>query len=185
MRGRDRLLEAARELFATQGLAGVTIDAIARRAGVSRATAYRWFPSPAALVEALVHQTGEEFRALAQERLAYAALPLDQLRTLMGIMVEIALRHGPSVRTVFGTAAADPSEPLNAAIVAMIERPIVAAVEAGQLRSDLPPVVLAHLFFALVDYGLIRALADLGEGIDRATVRIWDLYLRAAGRSDQ
>lgn len=53
-RNRDRLLEVAREAFATEGIA-VPLDVIARRAGVGAGTLYRHFPTKEALFEAVVH----------------------------------------------------------------------------------------------------------------------------------
>ncbi|WP_328465230.1 TetR/AcrR family transcriptional regulator [Streptomyces sp. NBC_00448] len=53
-RNRDRLLEVAREAFATEGIA-VPLDVIARRAGVGPGTLYRHFPTKEALFEAVVH----------------------------------------------------------------------------------------------------------------------------------
>jgi AcrR family transcriptional regulator len=53
---RDRVLEAARELFSESGL-GVTMRQIARRAEVGPATLYRRFPTKDALVlEAFLHE---------------------------------------------------------------------------------------------------------------------------------
>ncbi|MFD3824331.1 TetR/AcrR family transcriptional regulator [Streptomyces sp. NPDC058625] len=53
---RDRILEAAREAFTTQGI-DVPLTAIARRAGVGAATLYRRFPTRASLVtEAFAEQ---------------------------------------------------------------------------------------------------------------------------------
>ncbi|MEU9283473.1 TetR family transcriptional regulator [Streptomyces sp. NPDC048275] len=49
-RNRESLVEAAREVFAAQGL-HAPLDVIARRAGVGNATLYRHFPSRAALVD--------------------------------------------------------------------------------------------------------------------------------------
>ncbi|MFF2510980.1 TetR/AcrR family transcriptional regulator [Streptomyces sp. NPDC058086] len=51
-RNRELLVEAAREVFAAQGL-DAPLDVIARRAGVGNATLYRHFPSRAALVDAV------------------------------------------------------------------------------------------------------------------------------------
>lgn len=48
----DLLVEAAREVFAEQGLEA-PLDVIARRAGVGNATLYRNFPTRAALVDAV------------------------------------------------------------------------------------------------------------------------------------
>jgi AcrR family transcriptional regulator len=62
-RGRPRsdkaenaVLEAAAELLLDQGLAAVSMDAIAARAGVSKATIYRWWPTKESLaLDALFH----------------------------------------------------------------------------------------------------------------------------------
>jgi AcrR family transcriptional regulator len=67
-RNRQRLLIAAKELFATRGV-DVTLDDIARHAGVGTGTAYRRFPNKDALIEALMADRIAEIGALAQESL--------------------------------------------------------------------------------------------------------------------
>lgn len=52
-RNRARVLEAAREAFAAEGLA-VPLDEIARRAAVGAGTVYRHFPTKEALFEAVI-----------------------------------------------------------------------------------------------------------------------------------
>ncbi|MFI7637726.1 TetR/AcrR family transcriptional regulator [Nonomuraea sp. NPDC049400] len=47
---RRATLAAALELCAERGYAAVTVDAIAARAGVSKATIYRWWPAKSAIV---------------------------------------------------------------------------------------------------------------------------------------
>jgi AcrR family transcriptional regulator len=79
LRNRDRLLQAARELFAERGLS-VSMDEIARHAGVGVGTAYRRFASRDELIDALVDERVAEVeenidRALAADdsRAAFAA----------------------------------------------------------------------------------------------------------------
>lgn len=50
---RERLLQAAREVVATEGLEGLTLRAIARRAGVSHGAPLRHFPTLASLLSAV------------------------------------------------------------------------------------------------------------------------------------
>lgn len=56
VRAEAAVLEAAAELLLAQGLAAVSMDAIAARAGVSKATIYRWWPTKESLaLDALFH----------------------------------------------------------------------------------------------------------------------------------
>ena len=52
-RNRARILTAAEELFAERGAATVTMEDIARAAGVGRGTLYRRYPDRAAIATAL------------------------------------------------------------------------------------------------------------------------------------
>ncbi|KQO63913.1 TetR/AcrR family transcriptional regulator [Curtobacterium sp. Leaf261] len=63
---RDRILEAARELLARQGL-GVGMREVARRAEVGPATVYRRFPTKQALVEAAFAVELASCRAIVEE----------------------------------------------------------------------------------------------------------------------
>ena len=65
-RNRERVLQAARATFASEGL-DAQMDEIARRAGVGVGTVYRHFPTKDALVEALWHDKWERVIALTRE----------------------------------------------------------------------------------------------------------------------
>ena len=54
--GRDRILAAALELMQQGGLAAVSLDAVAARAGITRMTVYNQFGSKAGLLEELFDQ---------------------------------------------------------------------------------------------------------------------------------
>jgi AcrR family transcriptional regulator len=69
-RNRARLLAAARELLAAQGV-DVSLREVARAAGVGVGTLYRHFPTREELVDAVLEEAMEEF--LAAERAALAA----------------------------------------------------------------------------------------------------------------
>jgi len=63
-RNYDRIVSAAREVFARDG-AGASLKEIARRAGTGSATLHRLFPSRRVLLEAVFHDHVEELCAMA------------------------------------------------------------------------------------------------------------------------
>src|SRR5882724_3967062 len=71
-RNRARVLEVADQLFSNGDPRSVTMDEIARAAGVGRATLYRRYPDPGAVAVALLD---EHERAL-QEKLIFGEPPL-------------------------------------------------------------------------------------------------------------
>ncbi|MFB9839160.1 TetR/AcrR family transcriptional regulator [Actinoallomurus acaciae] len=68
-RNRERVLRAAEDVFAEQGIA-VPLDEIARRAGVGAGTVYRHFPTKEALFEAVIAGRVEVLMADADRLLA-------------------------------------------------------------------------------------------------------------------
>lgn len=68
-RNRERLLDAARDLFATQGL-NVTLNDIAHHAGVGVGTAYRRFSNKEEVIDALFEESIEDMVAVAEEAIA-------------------------------------------------------------------------------------------------------------------
>jgi AcrR family transcriptional regulator len=70
-RNRRRILQAAGEVFAERGL-GVTLDEIARHAGVGVGTVYRRFPGKEDLIEALFAERLDRLSAAAERGLATA-----------------------------------------------------------------------------------------------------------------
>src|SRR3954447_6550607 len=69
VRNRQRIVDAAKELFAARGL-GVTLHDIARHAGVGVGTIYRHFPDKAELIDLLFEEQVERMEELAHRALA-------------------------------------------------------------------------------------------------------------------
>lgn len=65
---REALVQSADTLFSEQGFEGTTVDQIAEKAGVSRRTFFRYFPSKEAIAFPRSEQRLEAFRSLLQER---------------------------------------------------------------------------------------------------------------------
>ena len=79
-RNRERVLRTAQQLFATEGL-GVSLDEIARRAGVGPGTVHRHFPAKEALYLAVATDMLEQLVAQAEE-LAATGDPASSHRVL-------------------------------------------------------------------------------------------------------
>src|SRR6201990_1091360 len=62
-RNREALLAAADELIAELGVAGVTMDAVATRAGVGKGTVFRRFDSRGGLMAAILDRSESQFQA--------------------------------------------------------------------------------------------------------------------------
>jgi AcrR family transcriptional regulator len=67
---RERLLDAAEELFSERGIAATGVDAVLRRAGVAPATLYAHFAGKDHLVAAYLRRRHERWRAAWDEALA-------------------------------------------------------------------------------------------------------------------
>ena len=100
-RNRARVLAAAAELFrASADPRAVTMDDVARAAGVGRATLYRRYPDVGSIAEALL---GEHERELQEQLLRGApplgpgAPPAERLVAFYAAMVEYLDRHLPLV----------------------------------------------------------------------------------------
>lgn len=96
----DRILDAAERLFTTHDAASVGMNEIAKAAGCSRATLYRYFENRDALYTAYVHrETHRVFRGLGAH-LDASKPPSEQL--LDGIVASLRLvRESPALSSWF------------------------------------------------------------------------------------
>lgn len=75
----DRILDAAERLFAERDAASVGMNEIARAAGCSRATLYRYFDSRETLYTAYVHREAQRLYRDLTERVAGLTDPRERL----------------------------------------------------------------------------------------------------------
>jgi AcrR family transcriptional regulator len=161
-RNRERVLRTAQELFATEGL-GVSLDEIARRAGVGPGTVHRHFPAKEALYLAVATGMLEQLVAEA-ERLAATGDPAA-LFTLLSAMMAAGVDNA-AVKSALAaaefdlrTAAPDVAADLTRQVGALLDR----AHAAGAVRPDLTVDEL----MALVA-GALAAIRHAGAETSRA-----------------
>src|SRR5450755_5128969 len=88
---RERILEAATELFLAEGYGSTSIEAVAARAGISKRTFYDRFNDKTMLFAAVVHRIIEHIRPPAGvPTIAGASLPEILIR-LAGLILTAAL----------------------------------------------------------------------------------------------
>jgi AcrR family transcriptional regulator len=138
---RERVLRLALDMVGTRGLAALSMDELADRAGVSRATLYRLFPGKPALFTALVH----------------AYTPLDPVIALVGerqdeppeaVMPEVA-------RAVYRTVAGG-EEDRTGLMRALFAEVTSLAPDAEEATRD----AIVNVVGALAGY----VLAQMAEG---------------------
>jgi AcrR family transcriptional regulator len=140
IRNRERVLEAAKAVFSTDGAYG-SLEAVARQAGVGIGTLYRHFPTREALFEAVYRREVEQLGELAEQLMTSEATPVDALRRWLRSNVEfVATKKGMSA--ALALAAYRPSElaaysldRLTKAVGGLLAR----AVAAGEIRNDISP----------------------------------------------
>ena len=76
---RERLMDAAGELFYREGLHAITAERVAGQAGLTKPTIYNLFGSKDALVLETLRRRGEQIRRHIEERAAAREAPYDQL----------------------------------------------------------------------------------------------------------
>src|SRR5277367_4816650 len=85
---RERLLEAAEELFYEEGVHTVGIDRVIERAGVAKASLYAAFGSKDELVRSYLVARHEARRARIEERLSHYRSPRERLLGVFDAMAE-------------------------------------------------------------------------------------------------
>ena len=141
-RNRDRLLEVAVRAFSAEG-PDVTLEAVAREAGVGIGTLYRHFPTREALVEAAYRNELARLCDAAGELLA--SLPPDEAaRTWMDRFVDyMTTKRGmaEALRAVIASGG-NPYATSRDQMIAALGKLLSAGAAAGTLRADVEPADL-------------------------------------------
>lgn len=168
---REAIYRAAVELVAEHGLAGVAMADVARRAGISRATLYKYFPGVEEILAGhMIQEVLREHRRL-EEQLGVVEAPLERLRLVLAHL--LAYFATPEHRADAAVVDPDRFSPAVAAEVRtamdrlhdMIRDLVVEAMAAGALRRDADPDVLTEVFRHLLTAG--REMVVRGDRSDR------------------
>jgi AcrR family transcriptional regulator len=151
-RNRQLLIDTAKAAFADVGL-NVSLEEIARRAGVGIGTLYRHFPSREAVVEAVYRYEVEQL-AEAAPQLLKSSPPDEALHRWMHLFVDyIATKRliAPSLGAALAETSAlrvNSAALISQAVATLVKR----AADSGQVRKDIAPSDLLRAMVG-VSYG--------------------------------
>jgi AcrR family transcriptional regulator len=175
-KAREAILGAAAALLLEHGLAAVSMDAVAARAGVSKATIYRWWPTKESLA----------LDALYTEWTAAAPVPRDT-GSLEADLVELlspwarlvsAQPYARVIAALLAEARADP------AFAAEYQRHVIEprrdqareifgrAIERGEVPAGLDLEVALDLIYGPLYLRLLQGHAPLDDSFVKAAINL-------------
>src|SRR6184192_4483189 len=173
----DAIMDAVYALLQKKSVRDLTMEAVAKRAGVGKPTLYKWWPTKATLVlamlcERMAPKLEKPTVLTAEESLRFRARSL------------IKAFNGPFGRIVAGLIAEGQSEPAvlqeffgrwvsprRTATIADLQR----GKNAGELRSETEPVLLNDAIFGAIYYRMLLSSGPLtrrfGEDLVEQVIR--------------
>lgn len=189
---RERLINAAIEVFSAKGFMGASTREIARVADVNEVTLFRHFQNKEQLLgavaqhitalklEALSHQE-EWTQDLAIDLLHYAQLHdqmLEENEALIRMFIGEAQRHPDEALQVFQEAFL----PLREKLIAYLR----SGIERGKVRPDVDLPLVVDQFTGMLLAGMLRrhvALVSRGYSRDRYVAGCVETFVRGIGTS--
>ncbi|MBO0703496.1 MAG: TetR/AcrR family transcriptional regulator, partial [Candidatus Dormibacteraeota bacterium] len=151
---RRHIVAAARDLFQTGGYTSTTMEAVAERAGVSRATLFNYFPSKQSL---LLPFAGHLMQTRVRPEVEAALEPWPGLPSALAAAIQSMERHIfslPDLRDGLREALLSDSrtgrEPRAANHGNLVQEILERAASRGELRRDLPVTEIARFVTLLL-----------------------------------
>ena len=162
-RARRAILQAANELLDGEGFAAVTVEAIAERAGVSKATVYRWWPNRAAVVM-------DGFLSIVSSEVPFphTGHAREDIRIHMRRLAEaFSGKIGRTVAALIAEGQTDPelAEALRSRWLSVrraeAREILELGIERGQLREDLNAEVAVDVLYGPIYFRMLVGHAPL------------------------
>ena len=185
-RGRPRSEQARRAIFGAaldlvrdEGYPAVTIESVAKRAGVARTTIYRWWPSIAALLVDVVLELGmttapppavggDPLRSIRLEMRRIAAVTAELTGRLYAVLLGEA-QHDPHIRAELHERLITPRREASA-------RAVREAQARGLLRDDVSVSTTLDLFYGPIFH---RMLSGHEPNTERFATQVFEHVLYA------
>jgi AcrR family transcriptional regulator len=178
-RGRPRsdksrlaILQAARELIEENGPAGLTMEAIAARAGVGKPTIYRWWPDRHSVAMAALMNSESSAPAASRSRSALSSLA-KQMRSVVEVFTTPVGRNVAAM-----IASADRDSEISKAFrnhFVLTRRDegralLLKAIEAGEIRSDVNVEITLDMLYGALFFRLLMGHAPLDDALVKQVI---------------
>lgn len=151
---RQAILKAAEEVFGESGFDSASISEITRRAGVAQGTFYVYFPDKKAVFIELVHHLNTTLRRHLATTVASLTDRIDIERRGISAFFEFIHEHAALYKVVREAEFVDPDSYAwhYQTLAEGYRRGIEAAIESGQLSSDLDPDTAVDVLLGTTEY---------------------------------
>jgi AcrR family transcriptional regulator len=190
---RERIVRSALEMIGSMGLTALSMDDLAMRAGVSRATLYRLFPGKPSLFVAVVHA----YSPLDAVRATLTAMQDEPPSVVMPELARTVYRvvAGPTapgaglLRAVFvevssfNDEAEDAARDIATSVLGSVGMYVASQMASGRLRKMHPLLAMQSFIGPILFHLLTRPLTQRAMGFDvegeDAVTQLADGWLRA------
>lgn len=153
---RTVILQAARQCYLTEGIAGTGMRDVAIAAGVARSTLYRYFPSSNDVLVSTIKQEMEAANKRISKRLKKYDQPADMI--VEGIIMAVKdIQKEPLLKAVFTSDEDAKARRIiwNSDVIVsfgeeLMDNVVQPAMEAGLLRSEVQPEVLVEWVYRVL-----------------------------------
>lgn len=171
VRNREKILEVASTAFEQDGV-NISMDAIARQAGVGAGTLYRNFPNRSALIAAVLETRGVHAPEPAADSLARGESALEALRTWLDATAKWFQTYD-GLTDPMRQAVEEATSPLSMAchnVIAQLDQLLTAAQQEGSVR---PGITGRDLYLATLGMAWAAQHSDNPDALYDLLARGW------------
>lgn len=162
MEARERILEAAQELFFRFGIKSVTMDDIAKHLAISKKTIYQYFEDKDQIVVTLTREDllnhQKQFKSVQEE----ASNPIEEIMEMMKHVATIFSQMNPNVfydmQKYHPQAWQKFREFKENCILQLVEENLKRGIKEGLYRSDFNPRIIAKVRIEQIEMGINPAV---------------------------
>ena len=151
IRCRQRILRASRQLFSAKGYEETTMDDVAERSEVSKATLYNYFPGKDSLLMGIAEAELEQIREMIEGELAEEPSALERLRRVLEAFVLDSMCYISLSRKISYLNSCEDSGMFATRLemVRILRGLVCQAQDAGELRRDMDADDITELVMGL------------------------------------